>query len=457
MTTYFVGPGGADANNGTSWATRKLTLNGVEDVPITAGSTVYVAPGVYRETLTCDVSGSSGSPITYIGDVTGEHTDGVGGVVRITGSDDDQTATRTNSITATSKNYRTFRGFSFDTTTSTICTLTSPQNWVIEDCLFETPAARVPHIGITGAGQAACTIRRCWFWGGGNALDISHSATLNDTGHVVENCLFLVQRDRAVAVTRVGGITVRNCDLIGVQSNAVQVVTALAAGQTLTVQNSLLYRNPAGCVATTVGELAEDYNTFWQNSTDRTNVTTGTHSVAYPPLFQMPRLLSGLVLPWQPFALSEWSPVRALADSGAASDDLYGRARPATSGKRSWGAISAPDISRSSTQAHSGSYSLKLADAGRVQWVVPTTNVSTTFSVYVYREADYAGTAPQLIVKQPGQSDTTVTDAAAAGQWNQLSTALTPAASPGYVVVEIVSNNTASGNVAVYVDDLAVG
>ncbi len=45
MTTYFVGIGGSDAANGLTWANRKLTLNGAEDVPVVAADTVYVGPG----------------------------------------------------------------------------------------------------------------------------------------------------------------------------------------------------------------------------------------------------------------------------------------------------------------------------------------------------------------------------------------------------------------------------
>ena len=47
MTTYYVGIGGSDANNGLSWANRKLTLNGAEDVPVAAGDTVYVGDAGY--------------------------------------------------------------------------------------------------------------------------------------------------------------------------------------------------------------------------------------------------------------------------------------------------------------------------------------------------------------------------------------------------------------------------
>lgn len=36
--TYYVGPGGSDANDGMTWVTRKLSLN---DVPVGTGDTVY--------------------------------------------------------------------------------------------------------------------------------------------------------------------------------------------------------------------------------------------------------------------------------------------------------------------------------------------------------------------------------------------------------------------------------
>jgi hypothetical protein len=62
-----------------------------------------------------------------------------------------------------------------------------------------------------------------------------------------------------------------------------------------------------------------------------------------------------------------------------------------------------------------------------------------------------------MVVKQPGQADTEVSDTGAAGQWNLLTASLTPAASPPYVVVELVNRNTAAaGSYAVYFDDLDV-
>ena len=44
MTTRYIGPGGNNANDGLSWANRKLTLAGVEST-VAAGDTVYVGRG----------------------------------------------------------------------------------------------------------------------------------------------------------------------------------------------------------------------------------------------------------------------------------------------------------------------------------------------------------------------------------------------------------------------------
>jgi hypothetical protein len=82
---------------------------------------------------------------------------------------------------------------------------------------------------------------------------------------------------------------------------------------------------------------------------------------------------------------------------------------------------------------------------------------STTFSVYCYRESDYSGTNPQLEIFQPGQSKTTVTDAGSASTWNLLSTTITPAGDPEYLIVELISNNIGiTGSYATYFDNLSV-
>jgi len=458
MTIYYVGSGGSNANNGTSWATRKLTLNGAEDIPVAAGDSVYVAPGVYRELLTVDVSGTAGNPITYIGDVTGEHTDGIGGIVRITGSTDDIALTRQYCITASGKNYRAWTGLYFDLVSSAeIDCGGSCSFWTVDSCTFGDRGS-ASAIGSNTAGSD-WTIRNCVFFGANSSstvVSIQSSSTRNDQNILIENCLFSVGGNYVI-VSRVGGVIIRNCTFLG-GSRHIQVSNALTVGQTVTVNNCILsgavYRS---LESTTSGELAENYNTFWANAADRTTTGTGANSVARPPLRMPPVLLAGIAYPWHAVALSEWSQVRAIAGTGMAAGDMYGMTRPTTDSKKSWGAVQYAEPRRDTGTKRTGAASLKLPDAGRHQMFVPTANASTVFSCYVYWGADYAGTKPQMVVRQPGQSDMTVTATGTAGNWEQLTTTLTPAASPGYCVVELVSSNTAtSGAYATYFDDLTV-
>ena len=88
---------------------------------------------------------------------------------------------------------------------------------------------------------------------------------------------------------------------------------------------------------------------------------------------------------------------------------------------------------------------------------VPVDGTEITVSVYCYREDDYAGTLPRMVIKQPGQADRTTTDVGASEAWNQLTDTFTPSATPPYIVVELQSSNTAvAGDYAAYFDDLDV-
>lgn len=460
MATYYVGPGGSDANNGTSYALRKLTLNGVEDLPVAAGDLVHVAPGVFRELLTIDISGTAGNAIEYRADTSGALTDGIGGLVRITGSDNDTTATRANCITATGRNYRTFTGFAFDICTGHLITLlTACSNWIVQDCYFAGTAAASNAINLQGTGTTN-TIRRCDIVGSKNmGFAFTHSSTISNSANLIENCRIISCVGSGVRITRIGGITVKGCTFIG-SSTCIRVDTALAAGQTTTVNNNIFaWAVTQGLQAVTVPgneEITENYNTFYGNNSDRSNVTAGANSNAFPPLFNPQLLLSGFALPQLPmFGLSEWSPIRAIAGTSMSSEDYNGIVRPATDSKKSWGAMQFVDVSRETGTVHTGSVALKVADAGGHQIPAPVGNASMTISVYVRWEADYAGTKPQLIIKQAGQSDITVTATGSSGTWELLTSTFTPAASPDFVQVELRSSNTATaGNYDVFWDQL---
>lgn len=603
MATYYVDPtNGNDADDGLSWANAFLTLNGAEDEPVAAGDVVYVGPGVYRETLTCDVSGANpystgtvsvtnGSdqvtgngttfggnvaadylfhvrlydngadgvcngtatftaaggnfqasmvgcpiqiltrgaytiaavaaansitladpaglgwpaaldpatysvmsgeahydiesqddnttltlkqpwqgktltglsyltfnPITYIADVTGENTDDVGGVARITGSDDDQGTDRANGIDASGEDYRVFRGFRLDTVSAYLVDVNASNHIVVEDVTFGAFSGTAG-IWITGA-SSALSARRCLFWA--QPYIMYFDTNVDDSGHVIENCSFLGSHIYHIRGSGVGGITFRNVLLAQGTTGLRTVGTAMTTGQTIYFVNSILMGSGKPLSAANSGEIIEDYNTFFANGTDRTNVGIGPNSQTYPPLMVLPILhagedrLSGFRFPPPLMGeLSEWSQLQ-IAGVDERNTDLLGIQRPVTAAKNSWGAMQIADVERETGTVHAGSVSMVLHDAGRHQIWVPVTATSTTISVYVYREANYAGTNPQMIVKQPGQADDITTDANAASQWNLLTTTLTPAANPPYVVVELVSNNTNGANDKVFFDDLVV-
>lgn len=464
MAIYYVGPQSAGAADGSSWEDRYGSLNDAEDTPVAAGDTVIVGPGVYREQLTVDISGGAGNEIEYIADVTGAETDGIGGVVRITGSDNDQTATRARCIrSAVIRNYRIFRGFSLDTTVNQLVLPASgTTNWTLEDCTFQN-GANTSEIVLFGA-SSDFTFRRCRFlFGLQEYITFSPSVATNDGNHLIENCIFAGVAGAGgggIVSNDMGGITIRNCTFTGVF--AVIRVFALTGGApvAVTVNNCVFAGNEAACWATNLGDLVENFNAFSGNRFDRINVAVGGGSVSYPPLF-LPDILysgvgqvSGIRFP-PPVSgqLSEWSEMRALTGTSEPTEDLLGIARPVTASENSWGAIQFHNAEFETTEVFSGRASRKMAGPGRMQVWRLVTGAAITVSVRVMRDSAYVGLLPQMIVKQPGQADQTLIDTGAAEQWNRLAVTFTPSSAPPYVVIELVSRDT-SGSGVVYWDAL---
>lgn len=346
MTTRYVGIGGSDANSGLTWALRKLTLNGCEDTPVVAGDTIFVGPGTYRELLIVDVSGTAGNPITYIGDYTGANTDGIGGMVRITGSANDIALTRANCITVTSKNYRTFTGFMLDLTSNVMADIISSTDVVFNKCIFFYGVTAL--LRATGLTQARMTVQNCAFFAsrGVACVQFSHSAVVDNAAHLVENCLFVGGgNSKNVDHVRVGGTTVINSTFLA-GGNGVQVTTAITVGQIVTVNNCTFQSCTAGLIATVSGEIVENYNTLFGNGTDRTNTATGANSIAYPSsfdsrwFFQMVNVGAGPNNVYQlatPFDLASFSALLNVAGTSPSTTDMRGTAIQGS--QREWGAL----------------------------------------------------------------------------------------------------------------------
>lgn len=464
MTDRYVGPGGNDGASGLTWALRKLTLNGVEDTPVVAGDTVYVGAGTYRETLTVDVTGTLGNIITYIADVTGVNTDGVGGEVRITGSDDDKTETRAYGISLTSKDYRTFRGFRIDMC-STACFLASTawDNLIIEDCvIYPSITTQIGiDIALPSASGETFTIRRCLIQAYGRGIYIRHGSSQYSVTGLIENCVFLQCIDSAVEVLRAYGWTIKNCTFYDCVTDWNILSTGVSSTNNSYVYNCLFVKGRA-ISASASNTIIEDYSYFVNQiyaGGMLSNVTLGANSV-YRNLLESPQfLLDGFYFPQNILEFSRWSPIGSHAcGQSPPNEDFYGITRPTVDAKKSRGAVQQHIIERETTTVPSGeTESIKMSDADEYQIFIPVTGKSMRFAVKVYREANYTGTLPQMIIKQPGQSDRTTTDTGAVSQFNDLSDSFTPSDTPPYVVMVIRSNNTAtSGNFDTYFGGFSV-
>jgi hypothetical protein len=333
MADYYVDSiNGDPGNGGTSWADALDALNDAEDLPVSAGDTVHCR-GVFREQLTWDVSGTPGNEISYVGY---RHPD-TGLSCRITGSDDDETITRSYCVYADGIDYRILQRFVIDTSSgSNIYLDTGCISVTIADCVFQMSGDN--HILIADAGQSGIVIQRCVFLGinyNDSGISLTDSAGTANGGHTIENCQFFGD-GTAITSSEVGGITVRN-NLFSGCYRAVRVSTALPGGYTaITVNNCALHGGRYGLVAVNVGEIVENYNNFWQCATSLSNVNAGANSVAYPTLLALPGLVDGVEPPWFLGKLSSWSALGSIAGTGVASDDLFGFTRSGTS---SWGPI----------------------------------------------------------------------------------------------------------------------
>lgn len=358
MTTRYVdGTGvGSDAYDGLAAVWNgvhgpKATLNGAEDTPVVAGDLVHVRPGTYRELLTVDVNGGVGSVIEYRGDYGGLiWTSTAGQPVRITGSDNDQTATRANCITATTKIYRTFTNFVLDLATGDVVSLlTSCTNITLNKCHISYRSKY--GVEVTGASQAAITISNCFFTGGdggGTAIAIlfSHSSTVSNAGHLVSNCIIRgAYTSNGVYSSRVGGITVQN-SLVLCQCMGVYIGTALAVGQTVTVNNCIFEHCNTALLATALGEITEDCNNITNCCTARMNVGVGASSLAYAPSWDTrwfmqlvnagagPNSVTQIV---SPYDLASYSQLLNVAGTSPSATDMRGTAIQGAA--REWGAL----------------------------------------------------------------------------------------------------------------------
>lgn len=336
MSTFYVRKTGSDVAAGTTAGAAWLTIDKAANT-VVAGDTVYVGAGVYRELVTMDTAGSSGSQISYIADVTGAYT-GDAGLVIITAHDNDAgRAARAGCWDMNRKEFITVRGFIMIGTSAAssfvIGSSSAASNLAYEGCIIEQCA--IMALGGTssdrnaygivltlGTGATPATngaiIRRCRIWGTrGVGIDYTGNAVANINAKIeIQDCEFIgavSTTSISIAITgtattfSVGGINIRGCTFIGADTG-VQGQRCFNTTNIIGIYNSLFIGVATGINQTlgTSGALVSGANRFTDVATLLSGVTAAHDSYA------VGTWLPGLMASFIHETYFGWTPYRQL-------------------------------------------------------------------------------------------------------------------------------------------------
>jgi len=272
--------------------------------------------------------------IKYTADEGGTLTDGIGGEIRITGSDDDKTITRANCIVDSAHSYRTFTGIHVDYASGVLINLTNSTFFIIDKLVGNGGTVFVQ---IQGTSELAVTISRCLVFIASNAVLISVASTADNRANLIENCIFIgaaATNAGALRLQRAGGVKLRSSLIIG-YSQGISGSISPATGQFNECYDCIFYGNLTGIVNVAAADMYEDYNNLFACATTRTNTTAGAHDQSYPPIFANPLLMLGIHIPIT-FNLSSQSQIASIASFDVPIDDIFSIVRPGTP---SWGPV----------------------------------------------------------------------------------------------------------------------
>ena len=504
MTTYYVSPNGSDSNNGlgpdASHATNKpwktigkaLGASG-----ISSGDTVYLAPGTYREVVSCALTNPTAETKIY-GDPANAQGFKTSGGVLVTGGDVILSAYTTNDTTAPSasvllningKDFLTFQDITFVGGTNTYVvdaiTTTTSDHLTFRRCVW-LPAGAINVRAVGYAGQvdtnAAVLFDSCIF--AVNSSDtitrfsLPTSAVADyDCGITFQNCLWVGGTNASYGIyvaatgansSKPGGMIVKNCTFFGGMGRCLYTADANQS-TAIPIQVRSCYLNHSGgsgaLQATTLGQIIEDYNLIL-SGTPRTNVATGANSVSNGSRANMIHVGQNLFTGAAPRALFSpmaGSPLLGFGTDGTYSTttDAWGRPRPAggNSTSNAVGYLERHDTGAQETSTvRTGSNALVILGPGDHDFQLPVDAQSTTVAVYARYDSTHAATnKPQMSVvngEECGVSTATATMTAAADTWEQISLTFTPARQ-GIVTIRLISRSAAANGHA-YFDDFAV-
>lgn len=314
MAIYYVRTDGNDGNAGTgtgtgqAWATVSYALGASS--PVTSGDTVYIAPGVYRQTANITLSKSLSSTLTVTGDTSGVIFGVPSGEVRMTTYPSESgTSLSIGLLNITSSNV-TLNNLIFELGGSGDAFVVNSRgrNHTFYKCVFihGLPSNNSSSAGLFGISQNGTTTNRvvdsCIFIGrAGITVQVTSGGY---SGTLVKDCLFFVSASAFYQTTGTSqsgtdtSLFTNNTYIGGGSGNTIRADDGTASG--LTVQNNLFIAQASSSTCLQTGGpsqntyIVENYNRIIGYQTARSNVASvganttiaGTQGVDYASILQ---------------------------------------------------------------------------------------------------------------------------------------------------------------------------
>jgi hypothetical protein len=216
MAIYYIKPaanGGSDSNNGlsasTAWATIQKALGATG---IASGDTVYIAPGLYTESVT--IGGTYSAPTYVIGNPTASQFPGVtAGVVNHSGLNAaGATLIGGDLLTGISKSYLNFSNIFWNNFSGADFVVISGRYNNFTNCVFEqsqnTGASDLLLLTALSGQALDSQITKCIFFGGSTAMSLNGSNVADTTS--VSSCTFVFMINQPLNFTSIQ-VAVYNC------------------------------------------------------------------------------------------------------------------------------------------------------------------------------------------------------------------------------------------------------
>ena len=297
MAIYYVRPDGSNANTGTgpattqAWQTVQYALT---NATLTTGvNYIYIAPGVYRESITLNITPTSSNTLVISGDPNATQFTGVAqGVVRLTNFVTDNTnPTSSRVFFSNSKSYFTLENIYIDgIKTGDIidgamvdiksCTDVTIRKMVIVNHAYFDNFAAACAIS-TAASNTNIVIERSYFTSQvGLIILLPSSGTVYNPQitirncHALGNCAGIMIAANGASVATSNGVNVYNCTIYGI-TRCIWFNTSNTTTPS-TLYNSLIMgigNGATGIILQTANVLTENFNKI-RSGNAATNIST---------------------------------------------------------------------------------------------------------------------------------------------------------------------------------------